>query len=143
MPVPASDRGTSADQSCRVTHVKVEELAASYGAHSRPVGGNSADSDESVDLVIQVHEVFRRTDESSWRCHLAVMQFVKRHPAASSYHWQGGPCTGSFGRGVPCQGVTKWLKCSSSRGCRAIQMAKWQPRLGYAMSIGKGLSSCA
>ena len=50
------------------------------------LGGNSVDSGEPVDLVIQAHEVlFRRTEESSWRRHLVVMQFVKR-PTASSEH---------------------------------------------------------
>ena len=68
MPLPACGvaavgQGTAADQRCRVTHVKVEEPAAPHGAHSRQVGSNSADS---VDLVIQVHEVlFRRTREST------------------------------------------------------------------------------
>ena len=61
-----------------MTCVKVEEPAASHVAHSGQVGDNSADSGESVDVV-------RRTEDSSWRCHLVVMQFVKR-PVASSEH---------------------------------------------------------
>ena len=40
-----------------------------------------------------------------------VLHFVKR-PTASSE--QGGPCTGSLGGGVPCQGVAKWLRLSSA-----------------------------
>ena len=79
-----------------MTRVNVEEPAASHGAHSRQVQGNSADSGESVDVV-------RRTEESSWRSHLVVMQFVKR-PAASSERWQGGPCIGSFGNKVSPSG---------------------------------------
>ena len=37
-----------------------------------------------------------------------VMQFVKR-PAASSDHWQCGPCIGHLGRGPRCHQVVEVL----------------------------------
>ena len=104
---------------------------ASHGAHSRQVGGNSADSGESVDLVIQVHDLlFRRTEESLAMSPRgdAVRQeahSIQRALAGWTMHWK-----------LWQQGVTKWLRCSSSRGCRAadgqVAAASWR-------SVGTGL----
>ena len=79
-----------------------------------------------VDLVLQVDKVLlvraRRTtglagffasEEASEQespvddvTSRLVMQSSKK-PAASSEHWHCGPCTGSFGTEVPCQGVSR------------------------------------
>ena len=99
--VAAVGHGTAADHTCKVTHVKIEEPAASHGAHSRQVGSNSGVSGESVDTGA------RSNVQENRRVLGAMSLRVDAEARRSSKHWQGGPCTGSLGRRVPCQGVTK------------------------------------
>ena len=61
---PLSGMEPRADQRCSVTHVKVEEPAASHGARSRQVVGNSSESGDSVELVTQVHQVLYKRNEN-------------------------------------------------------------------------------
>ena len=82
-----------ADQSCRVTRVKVEEPAASQCSFEASWG--------AIPLILASQ--LTRSREQKRRCHFVVMQFVKR-PAASSEHWQGGLCIGSFGSKVSPSG---------------------------------------
>ena len=85
------------------------------------IGGNSADS-QSVAVV-------RKTEESSWRCHIVVMQFVKG-PTASSEHWQG-PCIASAGSKVSPRGFIISRLSGDADG---------QLNLGDGMSVGKELA---
>ena len=49
----------------------------------------------AIPLILASQLTWSGTEESSWRCHFVVMQFVKR-PAAFSERRQGGPCSHSM-----------------------------------------------